>query len=49
MPSLQALGRQRQDDLREFVANLVHRASSRTDKVTQRNPVLEKNETKQNK
>ena len=35
-----ALGRQRQEDLCEFEANLVYRASSRTDfKATPRNPV----------
>jgi len=35
-----ALGRQRREDLCEFKASLVYRASSRTSKATQRNPVL---------
>ena len=37
------LGRERQMDLCEFKASLVYRVSSRTAKVTQRNPVLKKN------
>ena len=35
-----ALGRQRQADLCEFKDNFVYRVSSRTDRATQRNPVL---------
>ena len=35
-----ALGRQRQAELYEFKASLVYRASFRTTKATQRNPVL---------
>jgi hypothetical protein len=38
-PSIPALGRQRQLDLKEFKANLVYRVSSRTVGATQRNPV----------
>ena len=41
-----ALGRQRQGDLCEFEASLVYRASSRTARATQRNPVLKINKTK---
>jgi hypothetical protein len=33
----------------EFEDSLVYRASSRTARATQRNPVLEKDKTKQNK
>ena len=36
------VGRQRQTDLCEFEASLVNRASSRTARATQRNPVSEK-------
>ena len=43
IPLIPALGRQRQLDLSEFKASLVHRVSSRTVKATQRNPIL-KNE-----
>ena len=43
-----ALGRQKQADLCEFEASLVYKASSRTARAIQRNPVLE-NKTKQNK
>ena len=35
-----AFGRQRQADLCEFETSLVYRASSRTARATQRNPVL---------
>jgi hypothetical protein len=42
------LGRQRQADLCEFKASLVYRESSRTARVTQRNPVL-KNKKKEKK
>jgi hypothetical protein len=40
-------GRDRQ--ISEFEASLVYRVSSRTARVTQRNPDLKKNKTKQNK
>jgi hypothetical protein len=43
MPLVPALGRQRQVDLYKFEAKQVYRASSRTARTTQRNPVL-KNE-----
>ena len=39
MPSILAPRRQRQVDVCEFQASLVYRASSRTAKTTQRNPV----------
>jgi hypothetical protein len=39
-PIIPALRRQRQADLCEFKASLVYRASFRTDKDTQRNPVV---------
>ena len=42
-----ALGRQRQGDLCEFKASLVYKLSSRTNRATQRNPVL-KNKTNNN-
>ena len=35
--------------MQEFQANLVYRGSSKKARDTQRNPVLEKKETKQNK
>ena len=41
-----ALGRQRQVDLCEFEASLVYRASSRTIKATQRNPVSKQSKTR---
>ena len=47
MPIIPALGRQRQADLYDFKASLVYRASSRTARDTQRNPVS--NKTKQKK
>ena len=40
MPLIPALRKQRQVDLCQFEANLVYKASSRTYKATQRNPVL---------
>ena len=40
-PLIPALGRQRQEDLCEFRVSLVYRVSSKTSRVTQRNPVLE--------
>ena len=44
MPLIPALARRhRQAYLREFEASLVHRASSRTAKAMQRNPVLKNN------
>jgi hypothetical protein len=45
-PLIPALGRQRQA---EFEVNLVYRVSSRTARATQRNFVLKKQKTKQNK
>ena len=42
MPLIPALGRQRQEDLCEFEVSQVYRASYRTARTTQRNPVLEK-------
>jgi hypothetical protein len=42
MPLIPALGRQRQEDLCEFEANLIYRASSRTARATQRKTHLEK-------
>jgi hypothetical protein len=39
LPIIPALKRQRQVDLCEFKTSLVYRASSRTARVTQRNPV----------
>ena len=41
-PLILILWRQRQADLCEFKASLVYRASSRTARATQRNPVLKK-------
>jgi hypothetical protein len=38
-PLAPALGRQRQMDLLEFEASLAYKASSRTARATQRNPV----------
>ena len=43
MPFNPALGRQSQADLCEFEVSLAYRVSSRTARVTQRNPVLETN------
>ena len=46
MPLIPALGRQRQEDLCEFEASLVYKASSRTARtVTQRNPVSKQTNT----
>ncbi len=46
-PLIPAHGRQTKVDLCEFEASLVYRMSSRTDsKATQRNPVLNNNQTK---
>jgi hypothetical protein len=42
MPLIPAFRRQRQVDLCEFKASLVYRASSRTARATQRNPVSKK-------
>ena len=42
-----ALRRQRQADLCEFKASLGYRASSRTVRATQRNPVMKKKERKE--
>ena len=42
MPLMLALEKQKQEDLSEFEASLVYRASSRTARATQRNPVLKK-------
>ena len=42
---ISTLGRQRQMDIYKFKANLIYRASSRTTKATQRDPVL-KNKNK---
>jgi hypothetical protein len=38
MPLIPALGREKQEDLCEFEASLVYRASSRIARATQRNP-----------
>jgi hypothetical protein len=43
MPFIPGLRRQRQTDLCEYKASLVYRASSRTSKATQRNPVSKPN------
>ena len=43
-----ALRRQRQAECNEFKASLVYRVSSRTARVTQRNPVSKKNKTNKN-
>ena len=48
MPLIPALGRQRQV-ISEFEASLVYRVSSRTARATQRNPVLNKQTSKQTK
>jgi hypothetical protein len=48
MPLIQALGRQRKEDLCEFKAILVYRASLRTVRSTQRNLVSEKKVTNTN-
>ena len=44
IPLIPALGKQRQADLCESEASLVYRASSRTARTTQRNPILKKQE-----
>jgi hypothetical protein len=49
MPLIPALGRQRQVDPCEFKAGLVYRASSRTARATQRNPVSKSQEKKRKK
>jgi hypothetical protein len=41
-----ALGRQKQVEICEFEASLVHKVSSRTARTTQRNPVLTNKQTK---
>jgi hypothetical protein len=47
MPSIPALGRQRQEDRCKFEASLVYKVSSRTARVTiQRNPVFERKKKK---
>jgi hypothetical protein len=40
MPVILALQRQRQEDICEFEASLVYRASSRTARTTQRKSIL---------
>jgi hypothetical protein len=49
MPLIPALRRQGQEDLCEFKASLVYRASTRTAGATQRTPALEKQTNKQTK
>ena len=39
MPLIPALGRQRQVDLYEFKASLIYTVSSRSVRITQKNPV----------
>ena len=39
MPLILALGIKRQANLREFKASLIYKASSRTAKATERNPL----------
>ena len=46
MPLILALRKQREMDLCEFQARLVHRASSHIGRATQRNPASEKKITK---
>jgi hypothetical protein len=41
MPSIPALSRQKKQEVSKFKASLVCRGSSRTARVTKRNPVLE--------
>ena len=48
-PLIPALGRQRQEDLREFETSLVYRASSRTGSKAKRNPVSKNKTNKQKK
>jgi hypothetical protein len=45
MPLILEPGRQKQVDLCDFEASLVYRASYRTDRATQRNPVLGRNKS----
>jgi hypothetical protein len=49
MPSISALMRQRQVVLCEFETSLVYKASSRTARATQGNPVSNKNKNQQTK
>jgi hypothetical protein len=49
MSLIPALRKQRQADLCEFKASLVYRASSRISRATQRNPVSNKQISKQTK
>ena len=49
MPLIPALRKQRQMGLCEFEASLVYRASSRTVRATQRNPVSKNKQTKKTK
>jgi hypothetical protein len=44
-PLIAALRSQRQEDLSEFEASQAYRASSKTARATQRNPVLQKKKT----
>jgi hypothetical protein len=46
MPFVPALGKQGQVDRYEFKAGLIYRASSRTARATQRNPVSKKKKEK---
>lgn len=46
-PLVPVLGRQRQTDFCEFKDSLFYRASSRTARATQRNPVLKNSPTKE--
>lgn len=46
-PFVPAAGRPRRTDLQELQASLVHRASSRTIRAEQRNPVLKKRKRKE--
>ena len=48
MSLIPALGRQRQADFCEFEASLVYRASSKTARATQRNPVPKHKQNKKN-
>ncbi|XP_052604557.1 dol-P-Man:Man(7)GlcNAc(2)-PP-Dol alpha-1,6-mannosyltransferase isoform X2 [Peromyscus californicus insignis] len=48
-PFISAPGRQRQEDLCQLEASLVHRGSSRTAKATQRNPVSKNQKKKKRK
>ena len=46
MPLIPTLRRQKQEDLLKFKARLIYRASSRTARTTQRNPVSKNNNNK---